>query len=82
LQGRLNVLYTTPGVAPHPLAAHPRVPQAAREKILAALLKLDRDPAGRKLLAEVELDNVVNADYARDYQPLEKLHLERHAANK
>jgi hypothetical protein len=45
------------------------------------LLKLGRDPAGRKLLADVELDNVVSADYARDFQPLEKLHLERHVAN-
>jgi hypothetical protein len=46
------------------------------------LLKLDRDPAGRKLLADVELDKVVSADYARDYLPLEKLKLERHVVNK
>jgi phosphonate transport system substrate-binding protein len=81
LQSRLHVLYTTPGVASHPLAAHPRVPQAVREKIIAALLKLDRDPSGRKLLADVELDKVVSADFARDYQPLEKLKLERHAVH-
>lgn len=79
LQSRLHVLFTTPGVAPHPLAAHPRVPRAVREKILAALLKLDRDPAGRKLLADVELDKIISADYARDYLPLEKLKLDRHA---
>jgi len=82
LRGRLTILYTTPDVAPHPLAAHPRIPRATRERIIAAMFKIGRDPAGRKLLADVELDNVVNADYARDYQPLEKLHLERHAANK
>jgi len=82
LQGRLNILYTTPGVAPHPLAADPRIPRAAREQIIAALLKLGRDPAGRKLLADAELDKVVSADYARDYLPLEKLNLERHVANK
>jgi len=82
LRSRLTILYTTPDVAPHPLAAHPRIPRATREKIIAAMFKIGRDPAGRKLLADVELDNVVNADYARDYQPLEKLHLERHAANK
>jgi phosphonate transport system substrate-binding protein len=82
LQNRLQTLYTTPGVAAHPLAAHPRVPPAVREKIIAALLKLDRDPAGRKLLADVELDKIVVADYARDYQPLEKLKLERYVVNK
>lgn len=82
LQGRLNILYTTPGVAPHPLAAHPRVPKMARDKITAALLKLGSDPGGRKLLADVELDKVISADYARDYLPLEKLKLERHVVNK
>jgi phosphonate transport system substrate-binding protein len=82
LQGRLHTLYTTPGVAAHPLAAHPRVPPAVREKIIAALLKLDREPAGRKLLADVELDKIVVANYARDYQPLEKLKLERYVVNK
>jgi phosphonate transport system substrate-binding protein len=82
LQNRLHVLYTTPGVAPHPLAAHPRVPQAAREKIIAALFKIDSEPLGRKLLADVELDKIVRADYARDYLPLEKLKLERHTINK
>ena len=76
MRARLAVLYTTPGVASHPLAAHPRVPEAVRAKLLAALLKLDRDPAGRKLLAMVELDRIHIADYARDYAPLEKLKLD------
>lgn len=82
LQNRLQIIFTTPGVAPHPLAAHPRVQQEAREKITAALLKLDRDPAGRKLLADVELDKIISANYTRDYLPLEKLKLERHVVNK
>lgn len=75
MQSRLAVLYTTPGVAAHPLAAHPRVPAAVRAKLVAALLKLDRDPAGRALLAAVELDRPQIADYARDYAPLERLKL-------
>lgn len=77
LRQRLRVLYTTPGVPPHPIAAHPRVPRIVREKIIAAMIKIDSDPAGHKLLAAVELDKLVRADYARDYQPLEKLRLER-----
>lgn len=79
MRARLVVLYTTPGVASHPLAAHPRVPEAVRAKLVAALLKLDRDPAGRKLLAMVELDRIQIAEYARDYAPLEKLKLDAYA---
>jgi len=79
MQSRLTVLYTTPGVPSHPLAAHPRVPSEIRERLAAALLKLDRDPAGRKLLAAVELDRTQVADYARDYAPLEKLKLGHYA---
>ncbi|OYY93149.1 MAG: hypothetical protein B7Y41_12545 [Hydrogenophilales bacterium 28-61-23] len=82
IQDRLNILYTTPGVAPHPLAAHPRVPQEARKKISAALLKLNQNAAGQKMLADVELDKVVNANYANDYLPLGKLNLERHVIAK
>ncbi len=79
MRSRLTVLYTTPGVPSHPLAAHPRVPAEASERLTAALLKLDRDPAGRKLLAAVELDRTQTADYARDYAPLEKLKLGQYA---
>ncbi|MDP2833360.1 MAG: phosphate/phosphite/phosphonate ABC transporter substrate-binding protein [Pseudomonadota bacterium] len=79
MQSRLAVLYTTPGVPSHPLAAHPRVSAEVRARLAAALLKLDRDPAGRKLLAAVELDRTQAADYARDYAPLEKLKLGQYA---
>lgn len=81
LQKRLRVLYTTPGVAPHPLAAHPRVPSEAREKVIAALLKIGGEAAGRKLLDKVDLDQILRADYARDYLPLEKLKIDRHAVH-
>lgn len=78
LQRRMRVLYSTPGVAPHPLAVHPRVPQAAREKIRAALLAMEQDPAGRNMLAEVELDQITVADMNRDYRPLELLKLDQY----
>lgn len=78
VRGRLQVLYKTPETPSHPLAAHPRVPREAREKLARALLALTRDPAGRKLLDAVEMSGAVDADYARDYQPLEKLRLDRY----
>jgi len=82
LKKRLRVLYTTPSVPPHPLAAHPRLPADVRERITAAILKIGRDPAGQKMLADVELAPTLRADYARDYLPLEKLKLERHVVHR
>ena len=40
------------------------------------------DPDGRKLLDQVDLKDVVTADYARDYAPLELLKLERYVVVK
>ncbi len=79
IRARLAVLYTTPAVAAHPLAAHPRVPADMRARLVAALFKLDSDPARRHLLAAVELDHPQAADYARDYAPLENLKLVEYA---
>lgn len=79
VQSRLFVLYATPGVPSHPLAAHPRVPAQIREQLAAALLRLDRTPEGRRLLQAVELDRTLAVDYARDYAPLEKLKLGNYA---
>lgn len=74
----LRVLWETPGVAPHPISAHPRVSPQNREAVTAALLRLAQDPAGQALLKEVLMPQPVRADYARDYQPLEKLRLDRY----
>lgn len=78
LRARLHVLFKTPESPSHPVAAHPRVPREAKDKVTRALIAMTRDPAGRKLLEDVELGGAVNADFAQDYQPLEKLKLERY----
>ena len=82
VQGRLKVLYRTPGTASHPLAVHPRVPDEVVDKVVRALLHMASDPDGRKLLDQVDLKDVVTADYARDYAPLELLKLERYVVVK
>lgn len=79
VQSQLRVLYTTPGIAPHPLAAHQRVPAAISKKIAGAVLALRNDPEGSKLLAAVQLAQPVETDFQRDYEPLSKLKLERYA---
>lgn len=78
VQAQLRVLFETPGVPSHPLVAHPRVPQGVRQAVTNAMLELGNDPAGQKLLAEIQIPKPVKADYARDYQPLEKLKLEKY----
>ena len=75
----LRVLYETPAAAPHPLSAHPRVPARERERIAHELLQLATSDTGRALLQGIGMPQPVRADQARDYAPLERLHLERYA---
>jgi phosphonate transport system substrate-binding protein len=74
----LRVLYETPGTAPHPLCAHPRVPIVLRERVAQAMLDLAKSEEGRRLLSGVDIPQPVRADYARDYRPLEKLDLQKY----
>ncbi|MDP2794502.1 MAG: phosphate/phosphite/phosphonate ABC transporter substrate-binding protein [Sulfurisoma sp.] len=78
VRDQLRVLFETPAAASHPLAAHPRVNEALRERIVAALLRLRETPEGQALLKSVRMPEVERADYARDYRPLEKLKLEKY----
>jgi len=75
---RLHVLYRTPATASHPVAVHPRVPREGRDRVARALVALNREPADRKLLDDVELGGATQADFARDYQALTKLKLDRY----
>jgi phosphonate transport system substrate-binding protein len=78
IRDQLRVLYETPPVAPHPLVAHPRVSREAMDCISRTLLQGETDPATAKLLAAVQLPHPVAAVYQRDYQPLERLALDRY----
>lgn len=78
VQAQLRVLFETPGVPSHPLVAHPRVPERVRQAVTNTLLDMGNDPAGQKLLAAIQIPKPVKADYVRDYQPLEKLKLEKY----
>lgn len=75
---RLRVLYTTPATPAHALSAHPRVPEAVRRTVLRTILEMGADEANMKLLENVQLGKPVEANYSRDYQPLEKLGLEKY----
>lgn len=74
---RLRAVYSTPPLMPHPLVAHPRVPAAAREAVVAAILRLAAWPAHRPMFEAAQLADPVAADYARDYAPMESHGLEK-----
>ncbi len=73
---QLQVLVTTPKMAPHPISAHPRVPKQLQRSLTRAVLKLAASPEGRKLLQGVQLTDPVPAEYLRDYKVLEKMDYE------
>lgn len=81
LRDQLRVLYETPGSAPHPVCAHPRVPATVRESFVDAFLLLSSDETGRKFLKAVEIDRPGRADYEKDYHALEALDLDSLAAS-
>ncbi len=74
----LRVLLETPGAAPHPLAAHPRVPAPVQMAFAQAWMRLAADPAGQVFLKDVAMSRPMRADYARDFKPLEQFKLDKY----
>lgn len=75
-QAALRILYETPGVTPHPLAVHPRVPADIRNAVITAILELSETEAGRAMLKAVQLEEPMKVSYAGQYEILEGFHLE------
>ena len=78
LRSDLRVLLETPGAAPHPLSAHPRVEPRLQQAVAEVFLQLAADASGRALLQAIEMPSPVRADQARDYQPLEAYRLDKY----
>lgn len=78
VRSALRVLMETPGAAPHPLSAHPRVPLKVQQAVKAAMLKLASDPELSAAFKDVPMGSPVPADQVRDYQVLDKYRLERY----
>lgn len=70
---QLRVIYETPGLSPHPLAAHPRVAESVSKKITAAILDMQNNKKGKSILSKIKLKKPVAADYKRDYMPIEDI---------
>jgi phosphonate transport system substrate-binding protein len=71
IRERLRVLHTTQQVAPHPVVAHPRVPEEVRRQVQRALIELGESEEGRALLAEIPIRRPVEARL-EDYLPLKE----------
>lgn len=78
VRANLRVLMETPGVPPHPLSAHPRVPEAVRKQVTEVLLRIAAEPDGPAMMARVQMASLKRADYAQDYLPLEKFGLDKY----
>ena len=62
-----RIILQTEKIAPHPLAAHPRVPKKLQDAVTRAVLALDHTEKGRRMLKEVKLVDPVRANFQRDY---------------
>ena len=58
VRDQLEVLWESPGYTPHAFAAHRRVPQALRDKVLAALESLSADDDGKALLEPLKISAI------------------------
>ena len=76
VQSALRIIYTTPPVTPHPVAAHPRVPVAVRSALTQAFLGMAAHANSKALLSAVQLAQPVVANYAAEYAPLSRLKIE------
>lgn len=74
---QLRVLFETPPYTPHPIATHPSVTAAVRERFAKAMIRLTQDEEGRKLLDGINLHKPQAVTYAKHYKPLESLQLEK-----
>jgi phosphonate transport system substrate-binding protein len=69
IRDQLRILYTTREMPSHPVAAHPRIPAAVRDKVQRAFLELAATENGRKLLGEVPMKEAVSTSMA-DYRAM------------
>ena len=77
VRNELRVIYKTPEVAPHPLAAHPRIGEETWSRISKAFLQLGNTQADSALLSRIPMKQAGQASMA-DYEPLRKMGLDKY----
>ena len=77
IRDALKIIYKTPQVAPHPVAAHPRLTSAIHEKIREAFLQMGDSPEDNILLAKIPMKQAGQANM-EDYAPLKEMGLDKY----
>jgi phosphonate transport system substrate-binding protein len=72
----LKIIHKTREFSPHPIAAHPGVPEKVRQAVKTALLKLGKTDEGRNILTRIPIMQIGETSM-EDYLPLAALGLER-----
>lgn len=76
VKAKLRILMKTPYLAPHSIAAHPRIPANVQQAVAEAVLRMAEKPETTALLKPVQLGKPVVSNYERDYQSLENMDYE------
>lgn len=58
IQGKLAILWQSPGYTPHAFAAHPRVPQDVIQRVRETMVDMDQRVEGRGLLAAIKFKGI------------------------
>ncbi|MDR3371843.1 phosphate/phosphite/phosphonate ABC transporter substrate-binding protein [Rhodoferax sp.] len=77
IRSQLRVIYTTRPCPSHPVAAHPRVPKAAQEKVRQALLDMSTTAQGKEMLRNIPVRQFVPVSYD-DYGVMRDWGLEKY----
>ncbi|MDH4230631.1 MAG: phosphate/phosphite/phosphonate ABC transporter substrate-binding protein [Nitrospirota bacterium] len=77
IRDALRILYTTTSFPPHPVAAHPRVPQEDREKVRQAFIELYATKEGKELLSKVPIKEIVSTTMD-DYKVMRDLRIDEY----
>jgi phosphonate transport system substrate-binding protein len=72
LNQEFNTIYTTEPLSPHPISALPSVSAEARRLVIEAVLKYSEDKNSQDLLERIWMQDPVEANYDKDYKPLEQ----------
>jgi len=76
IRDKLRVIHSTTPIAPHPFAAHPRVPEEIRNTVRNAFIAIGESSHGKQMLAQIPINQIGPASMA-DYEPLKKMKLDR-----
>ncbi len=76
-KANMRVLYRTRETLSHPFMAHPKVPEAVRQKLQDAWLSLSADPAWNVRLAKIPFDRLTKTQ-SEDYKFLDSMNLDKY----